>query len=64
LNKLFQISKEYYFKNNKIILEGKLDEEFNTMKENAALLIKLYIKEKLENQLFINNRKRFIYSII
>ena len=57
LNKLFQISKEYYFKNNKIILEGKLDDEFNKMKENTASLIKLYIKEKLENNHLSKNEK-------
>ena len=34
----------------KVILEGKLDNEFNSMRENATSLIKLYIKEKLEKK--------------
>ncbi len=50
INKLFLKSKQYLLKNNSLILEGKLDNEFNTMRENAASLIKLYIKEKLEKK--------------
>ena len=50
LNKLFLISKNYIFKNNNIILEGKLNDEYEIMEKNALSLVKLYIKEKLEKK--------------
>ena len=57
LNKLFLKSKQYVIKNNSLILEGKLDNEFNSMKENATSLIKLYIKEKLEKKSLTKDEK-------
>ena len=57
LNKLFLKSKQYILKNNSLILEGNLDNEFNSMKENATSLIKLYIKEKLEKQSLTKDEK-------
>ena len=50
INKLFLKSKQYLLKNNSLILEGKLDNEFISMQKNATSLIKLYIKEKLEKK--------------
>ena len=47
LNKLFLISKNYIFKNNNIILEGKLNDEYEIMEKNTNSLIKIYIKEKI-----------------
>ena len=57
INKLFLKSKQYLLRNNNLILEGKLDNEFISMRENAASLIKLYIKEKLEKKSLSNEEK-------
>ena len=57
LDKLFLKTKQYVLKNNSLILEGKLDNEFNSMKENATSLIKLYIKEKLEKNSLTKDEK-------
>ena len=61
VNKLFLITKQYLFKNNSLILEGKLNNKFNIMKDNAETPIKLYIKEKLENKSLTRNEKN-LYS--
>jgi hypothetical protein len=50
LNNLFLISKKYFIKNNGLILEGKLDDEYISMQKNAETLVKLYIKEILEKK--------------
>ena len=57
LNKVFLKSKEYLLKNNELILEGKMDNEFNVMRKNAISLIKLYIKEKLEKKSLSKDEK-------
>ena len=57
LNKLFLKSKQYLLKNNSIILDGKLDNEFTLMKKNATSLIQLYIKEKLEKKSLTKEEK-------
>ena len=57
LNKVFLKSKEYLLKNNDLILEGKLDNEYNVMRKNAISLIKLYIKEKLEKKSLSKDEK-------
>ena len=57
INKLFLKTKQYLVKNNSLILEGKLDNEFNSMRENATSLIKLYIKEKLEKKSLSKDEK-------
>ena len=57
LNKIFLKSKEYLLKNNNLILEGKLDNEYNVMRKNAISLIQLYIKEKLEKKSLSKNEK-------
>ena len=57
LNKIFLKSKEYLSKNNNLILEGKLDNEYNAMRKNAISLINLYIKEKLEKKSLSKDEK-------
>ena len=57
LNKIFLKSKEYLLKNNNLILEGKLDNEYNVMRKNAISLIQLYIKEKLDKKSLSKNEK-------
>lgn len=57
LNKIFFKSKQYLLKNNSLILEGKLDNEFNLMRENANTLIQFYIKEKLEKKSLTKDEK-------
>ena len=61
LNNLFLISKKYIFKNNNIILEGKLDDEYKIMEKNALSLVKLYIKEKLEKK-SLTKRDKDLYE--
>ena len=63
LNKLFLKTKQYILKNNNLILEGKLDNEFNSMKKNAASLIKLYIKEKLEKKSLTKEEKNLYIKL-
>ena len=57
INKIFLKSKEYLLRNNNIILEGRLDNCYNVMKKNANLLIKLYIKQKLEKKSLTKDEK-------
>ena len=57
MNKLFLKSKQYLLKNNSIILDGKLDNEFTLMKKNATSLIQLYIKEKLDKKSLTKEEK-------
>jgi len=57
LNKVFLKSKEYLLKNNNLILEGKLDNEYNAMRKNSISLINLYIKEKLEKKSLSKDEK-------
>lgn len=57
LNKIFLKSKEYLAKNNGLILEGKLNDEYEAMQKNAISLIKLYIKEKLEKKSLSKDEK-------
>ena len=61
LNNLFLISKKYIFKNNNIILEGKLNDEYKIMEKNALSLVKLYIKEKLEKK-SLTKRDKDLYK--
>ena len=61
LNQLFSLSKKYIVKNNSNILEGKLDNEYNIMKNNANTLIKFYIKNKLEKK-SLTKRENDLYE--
>lgn len=62
LNKIFLKSKEYLSKNNNLILEGKLDNEYNAMQKNSISLINLYIKEKLEKIHYQKMKKLYIIN--
>ena len=57
LNNLFLISKKYFIKNNDLILDDKLDDEYIAMQKNAETLVKLYIKENLEKKSLNKNEK-------
>jgi len=57
LNNLFLISKKYFIKNNGLILDDKLDDEYIAMQKNAETLVKLYIKENLEKKSLNKNEK-------
>ena len=61
LNNLFLISKKYFIKNNSLILEGKLDDEYISMQKNAENLVKLYMKEKLEKK-SLNKDEKTLYK--